>query len=293
MYTKPVSSIIRAHGLNYHIYADDMQIYNSAAPSEISSLVMSMQWFVKEIGVWMLSSVLPENNVAVSQDIKESLARCYAFLGNHIEALKVSRDLVKEMSVEDEARQRQSLMVHAFVCEKACLWNECVKTLQRLCLLQPNFPQTWYHLGEAMLKLTLVPETSGDLKPMTDDSQTDPHNSPKTTSPSDNSKDKDENKKMQLLIIMMCYNQAKVFLESVLRNASDIIKVRNQRLIAEISVKIKDLPLPEELKQKVSNSKVGTTEDYAEHQTKLLENEDTSHLFYQRFCKWLQTICTQ
>ena len=62
MYTKPVSSIIRAHGLSYHIYADDMQIYNSAAPSETTSLIMSMQSCVQEIGAWMLSNKLKLNN---------------------------------------------------------------------------------------------------------------------------------------------------------------------------------------------------------------------------------------
>ena len=65
MYTKPVSSIINAHGLSCHIYADDTQLYHyyhSTVPSKISSLIVSMQSCVHDIGAWMLSNKLKLNN---------------------------------------------------------------------------------------------------------------------------------------------------------------------------------------------------------------------------------------
>lgn len=62
MYTMPVGSIIRSHGLSYHIYADDTQIYHSAPPHEIPSLILTMQSCIQKISSWMLSNKLKLNN---------------------------------------------------------------------------------------------------------------------------------------------------------------------------------------------------------------------------------------
>ncbi|RUS76236.1 hypothetical protein EGW08_016009 [Elysia chlorotica] len=233
--------------------------------------------------------ILPENNVAVGQDIRESLARCYSFMGNHIESVKISEDLAKEMSLEDEARQRQSLILHAFVCEKACLWEECVLSLQKLCLLQPNFPQTWFQLGEAMSKLYQVPvpsirketQASGDTSKRSDcTSSIISHSSEGAIS-----RDKDPEKEKNLFLTFMCYTRAKLMFESVMRNANDIIKMRNQKIIAEISEKLENLPLSNELRQK--SIEVGSMEDHedsCEHQN-IFKDGNISDLFYSRFFK--------
>ncbi|KAK3782491.1 hypothetical protein RRG08_061722 [Elysia crispata] len=247
--------------------------------------------------------ILPENNVAVNQDLRESLARCYAFMGDHIEALKLSNDLAKEMSVEDEARQRQSLILHAFVCEKACFWEECVQTLQKLCMLQPNFPQIWCQLGDAMSELTKGPNTRKDLQPSADASKSADCTSPEISRESEISRDIDWERKRNFLMSFIFYTRAKLLFESVMGNASNIIKMRNQKIIAEISEKIDNLPLSNDLRQKAcqivprhiefqfgdstKESKVASMEDYEdpnEHQN-VYKHGNISDLFYLRFFK--------
>ncbi|GFR61971.1 reverse transcriptase-like protein [Elysia marginata] len=42
LYTAPLSDIIKAHGMAFHLYADDTQFYMSAKPGEELSTISSM-----------------------------------------------------------------------------------------------------------------------------------------------------------------------------------------------------------------------------------------------------------
>ncbi|GFO18873.1 Zinc fingers and homeoboxes protein 1, isoform 2 [Plakobranchus ocellatus] len=242
--------------------------------------------------------ILPENNGAVGQDLRESLARCYAYTGNYDDGLKLARDLVKEMSMEDEAHQRQSLMLLSFVCEKAHLWEECVQSLQKLCLLQPNFPQTWCQLGDAMSHL-IYSENLNCSPSHKKDMQNTVNTVSENRIPISSSLDGSIERHLEVAVI--CYNRAKFLFESVMSSASDLIKTRNQKILTEIAEKIENLPLPEEIKQRASKTVIkpvgiqtedaddtegkGKAED-AENQNEVCKHDDISTLFHQKFCSW-------
>ena len=58
MYTKPIWDIIRRHGLMYHVYADDTQIYFTLKPSPDNwyDAITRMENCVSEVKAWMDST---------------------------------------------------------------------------------------------------------------------------------------------------------------------------------------------------------------------------------------------
>ena len=60
VYTYPVHSIIMKHNLNYHVYADDTQLYFSFKPSQTSAdeSINRVETCVSEIRVWMQDNFL-------------------------------------------------------------------------------------------------------------------------------------------------------------------------------------------------------------------------------------------
>ena len=49
MYTQPLGSVIQQLGTTYHLFVDDLQLHDSAAPSEFSSLVRDMTSSIEEV----------------------------------------------------------------------------------------------------------------------------------------------------------------------------------------------------------------------------------------------------
>ena len=65
MYSQYVSSIIRRHGLNYHIYADDVQIYMSFdpnVPGDAACAIFKITSCVEELRVWLMKNMLKLND---------------------------------------------------------------------------------------------------------------------------------------------------------------------------------------------------------------------------------------
>ena len=58
LYTTPLGSIIREHGLDFHMYADDTQIYISMDTSEINNQKHILESCLDSIKSWMLSNKL-------------------------------------------------------------------------------------------------------------------------------------------------------------------------------------------------------------------------------------------
>ena len=60
LYTSPIGNIIRRHGLNYHLYADDTQLYLSfkSTPAEQAGSITRIEACVSEIDSWMVSNKL-------------------------------------------------------------------------------------------------------------------------------------------------------------------------------------------------------------------------------------------
>ena len=55
LYTAPLADIIRKHGLLYHLYSDDCQIYVSfkSSPDEVSAALAKLEDCASEIYAWM------------------------------------------------------------------------------------------------------------------------------------------------------------------------------------------------------------------------------------------------
>ena len=64
MYTKPLADIIRRHGLQYHFYADDTQLYVSFKPGDTMiqhEAVSRIESCLKDIEAWMHTNMLKLN----------------------------------------------------------------------------------------------------------------------------------------------------------------------------------------------------------------------------------------
>ena len=60
LYTSPLGDIARSHGLSYHFYADDTQLYLSfeTSPEDLSTCKSALEDCVKDIDLWMLNNKL-------------------------------------------------------------------------------------------------------------------------------------------------------------------------------------------------------------------------------------------
>ena len=56
LYTSPIGNIIRRHGLNYHLYADDTQLYLSFKPTPAEQAGSKIEACLSEIDWWMVSN---------------------------------------------------------------------------------------------------------------------------------------------------------------------------------------------------------------------------------------------
>ena len=62
LYMKPLSNIIYEHNLNFHMYADDTQLYQSADSEEVPSLIQSVENCLIRIKTWMDANKLKLND---------------------------------------------------------------------------------------------------------------------------------------------------------------------------------------------------------------------------------------
>ena len=65
LYTSPLGDIARSHGLSYHFYADDTQLYLSfetSSPEDLSTCTSALEDCVKDINLWMLNNKLKLNS---------------------------------------------------------------------------------------------------------------------------------------------------------------------------------------------------------------------------------------
>ena len=62
LYVSPLAAVIRKHLVNYHMYADDVQIYISFKPDTSSPAIEALQNCVSDIRQWMYSNKLKLND---------------------------------------------------------------------------------------------------------------------------------------------------------------------------------------------------------------------------------------
>jgi len=64
LYTSPIADIINAHGLSYHLYADETQLYitfNSTSSNDIQQVKLRVECCVRDIDEWMIRDYLKLN----------------------------------------------------------------------------------------------------------------------------------------------------------------------------------------------------------------------------------------
>jgi len=62
LFTAPIGDIIRSSGLNYHLYADDTQVYVSCQPSKYIDTLLMLESCLESLCNWMLSNRLKLNH---------------------------------------------------------------------------------------------------------------------------------------------------------------------------------------------------------------------------------------
>ena len=62
LYTTPLGKIIKEHYINYHMYADDTQLYKSVPFSDLQLLVQSIETCSGNVKKWMTDNKLKMNN---------------------------------------------------------------------------------------------------------------------------------------------------------------------------------------------------------------------------------------
>ena len=65
LYISPLGDIARSHGLSYHFYADNTQLYLSfetSSPEDLSTCKSALEDCIKDINLWMLNNKLKLNS---------------------------------------------------------------------------------------------------------------------------------------------------------------------------------------------------------------------------------------
>ena len=125
LYTSPIGDIIRRHGLNYHLYVDDTQLYLSfkPTPAEQPGAVAKIEACVCEIDSWMLCNKLKLNRgktellILSTQHCPSPLIEYVDVSGEQIEPSPSTRNIGV---IVDE---HMSLAKHVTSICKACFFH--------------------------------------------------------------------------------------------------------------------------------------------------------------------------
>ena len=61
-YNSPVGDIFQKHGVEYHLYADDTQVYISFKPEDETTVLKQLESCISEIRLWMANNYLKLND---------------------------------------------------------------------------------------------------------------------------------------------------------------------------------------------------------------------------------------
>ena len=117
---KPLGDIIRRHNVNFHIYADDIQMYYSFDPKSVDSLhnaISVLEKCISEVSQWMVMNKLQLNEgktealLLVSPKLKHHLPQQVSVSVGNISI--VLSDCVRTLGVEIDASLSMSGQVTA------------------------------------------------------------------------------------------------------------------------------------------------------------------------------------
>ena len=61
LYTADLGEIIKKHGLSYHMYADDTQLYISISLTDAETFMQRLEACIRDIDIWMVKNRLKQN----------------------------------------------------------------------------------------------------------------------------------------------------------------------------------------------------------------------------------------
>ena len=61
LYTVDLGKIIKKHGLSYHMYADDTQLYISFSLTDVETFMQRLEACIRDIDIWMVKNRLKQN----------------------------------------------------------------------------------------------------------------------------------------------------------------------------------------------------------------------------------------
>ena len=76
LYTSPLGDIVRSHGLSYHFYADDSQLYITFKPINEIATISNIEACINDINNWMISNKLKLNKGKTELLVIGSNSRC-------------------------------------------------------------------------------------------------------------------------------------------------------------------------------------------------------------------------
>ncbi|XP_041358947.1 uncharacterized protein C8orf76-like [Gigantopelta aegis] len=157
--------------------------------------------------------LLQPNVSAVRLDISQSLAKCYLYTGQTEEAIQIVNSLIRTAQNVDQ--QRQCLILQHKLCVFSIDWLGAVCALQKLITMECLYAQYWLQLAEAYRNCPV----DGNIEDIN-------------------------------IKLATCYIRARLLLRSVYHQCGPFVQERNNRLVAEITQNISNLPITEsELKR--------------------------------------------
>ncbi|KAK7101189.1 uncharacterized protein C8orf76 homolog [Littorina saxatilis] len=209
-----------------------------------------------------LLELIPMSNMPMRQDVQESLCRSYTKLGRHKDSTDIAFTMVEQMRREDDARQRQSLLLLSQACKAAQDWTGCICALEELASRQSQYAPFWLELGRAYLHCF-----------------------------------KDRGDSLQHLPqIVTCFVRARILLASVLHTVGKVAREKSETIICKIDAELQEL----DASQKVIDQAKEATRSDIEYTAPADDEEDSasanktqvfnSDAFRKRWFSWTDKL---
>ena len=84
-YTQPVSRIVRQTGSDHHRFSDDTQLFGSALPADLGTLIKQTETCVEHVKAWMDSNKLKLNDDKTEALVVGTRSRTNVCYSEHLE----------------------------------------------------------------------------------------------------------------------------------------------------------------------------------------------------------------
>ena len=91
LYTAPIADVIKRHGMGFHFYADDTQIYMSFNPSDALQSKSFIEECIQDVQLWMVANKLKLNGDKTELLVLTTRQRPHPSL----DSIKIGADIIK------------------------------------------------------------------------------------------------------------------------------------------------------------------------------------------------------